>query len=92
MISTLRFWGLSDAGVGWHGQLRLALGEHLETVRRNAAGDEASKRRRRTAAADSSRLTAASPVRSAVPVRIMTMGLPSLKAREGVIEHGLVVA
>jgi hypothetical protein len=32
---------LGDPRIGWDRQLRLALGQHLEAVRRNAAGEEA---------------------------------------------------
>jgi hypothetical protein len=32
---------LGDPSIGWDRELRLALGQHLEAVRRNAAGEEA---------------------------------------------------
>ena len=40
---------LSHARIGGDRQLRLALGQHLEPVRRNAAGEQAFQHRRRAA-------------------------------------------
>ena len=69
---------LGHAWIGGDRQLRLALGENLEAVRRNAASEKTFQHRRSTALRQIKVDFRAAGARSAVPVRIMTMGLPSL--------------
>jgi hypothetical protein len=78
-----------DPRVGWDRQLRLALGQHLEAVRRNAAGEEALQHSRGAALGDFK-----------VDLRIARAiggagqdhndGLAFIVGSRGVIEHGLV--
>jgi hypothetical protein len=81
---------LGDPRIGWDRQLRLALGQHLEAVRRNAAGEEALQHSRGAALG-----------KFKVDLRIARAiggagedhnnGLAFIVGSRGVIAHGLVL-
>src|SRR6202046_2162953 len=81
---------LGDALICGHRQLRLAFGEHLESVRWNAPRDEAFQHRRRPALGDvkiDSRIAGA--VRGARQDH--DNGLAFVEGARGMIEHGFVL-